>query len=175
MAKIGANQPRAGRGRFVRTPETAERDAKACALRAEGLTYDAVAKQMGYADPATARNAVQRALMAIVEPSAARLRTLELARLDLLLGKAWSVLKAEHIVVSQGRVMGDPRTGEPMVDHGPVLQAIATVLKIMERRAKLMGLDAPVKVEAITVDQIDAEVARLAAEMGMVDERPQVP
>ncbi len=35
-----------------------------------------------------------------------------------------------------------------LTDDGPALDAIRTLLRIAERRSKLLGLDAPVKVEA---------------------------
>jgi hypothetical protein len=168
------NQPRGGKGRFTRSPDTAERDAAACKLRSTGANYDQIAEQLGFTDRSSARRAVERALVAIVAEPAAQLRTLILGRLDLLLGEAWKVLLAEHIVVSQGRVIHDPTTGAPMRDHGPVLNAIDRVLRIEDRRCKLLGLDAPVKVEAITVDQVEAEIARLAVELGMNDNRPRV-
>lgn len=170
----GPRRPRGGKGRFVRSVDTAERDARACRLRSEGRSYAEIARELGFSEPTVARRAVERALVAVVAEPAGQLRTLELARLDLLLGKAWAVLQAEHIAVSQGRVIIDPRNGEPMTDHGPVLAAIDRVLRIMERRSKLLGLDAPIKVETITVDQIEAEIGRLAAELGMADTRPFV-
>jgi hypothetical protein len=165
---------RSSAGTFVKNIETAERDAKACRMRSEGRNYDEVATALGFTDRSTARRAVERGLLAVVAEPAAHLRTLELARLDILLSKAWEVLQAEHIVVSQGRVMEHPVTGEPMVDHQPVLHAIDRVLRISERRCKLLGLDAPVRIETISVDQIEAEITRLAAELGMND-RPRIP
>lgn len=171
----GPRRVRGGKGRFIRSIDTAERDAQACRLRSEGRNYDEIARDLGFSDRSLARRAVERALMAVIAEPAAQLRTLELARLDLLLGKAWGVLQAEHIVVSQGRVMAHPDTGEPMRDHTPVLHAIDRVLRISERRCKLLGLDAPVRVEAITVDMVEAEIVRLAAELGMSDARPVLP
>ncbi|GAA2395473.1 hypothetical protein GCM10010404_61300 [Nonomuraea africana] len=63
------------------------------------------------------------------------------------------------MTVSQGRVvrLGQPfidddgnaavddGRGEPLEDDAPVLAAIDRMLKIQERRAKLLGLDIPVK------------------------------
>ena len=40
--------------------------------------------------------------------------------------------------------------GETLIDDGPTLNAIATLLKVSERLSKLLGLDAPAKVEADT-------------------------
>ncbi len=97
---------------------------------------------------------------------------------------AWKVLKARHLIVSHGRVVrrrvldsdglfivvgGDDDNPvyaeEGLVDHKPVLEAIQTVVKIMERRSKLWGLDAPKRYETLTVDRIDAQIAELEAEL----------
>ena len=50
------------------------------------------------------------------------------------------------------------------------LFAIDRVLAIMDRRAKLMGLDAPIKTEVITLDYIQQEIARLEATLGEIDD-----
>jgi hypothetical protein len=158
---------RSGKGRFLRTVDTAERDANAARLRAQGLEFHEIAAQLGYQDPSGAYKAVERALLATVQEPAAQVRAMEIARLNILLRKAWDVLCAKHIVVSQGRVVCDPDTDEPLIDHGPILAAIDRVLKISDHRAKLLGLYAPVKVEAITVDMIEAEMVRLSGELGL--------
>lgn len=158
---------RDGRGRYIRTADSAERDAEACRLRTLGHTYDQIAAEVGFADRSKARQAVERGLTAIVAEPASELRVLELARLDELWRRAWAILEREHQVVQLGKVVRD-RDGQAVVDHGPTLQAIDRLLKIQERRAKLLGLDAPTRVEAITVDEIDAEIARLATELGSV-------
>lgn len=165
-----AKPGRSGRGRFVRTIDTAERDAEACRLRNLGHSHDEIATALGFADRAGAYKAIERALRLTVQEPAAQQRAIQLARLDLLFREAWAVMKAEHVAVNNGRVIMDPNDPtKALVDHGPVLSAIDRLLKIEERRAKLLGLDAPLKVEAITVDQIEAEIARLAAEFDMAD------
>lgn len=46
--------------------------------------------------------------------------------------------------------------------------AVETLLKIMDRRAKLLGLDAPARarIEVVTEDLIDAEIRRLRDQLG---------
>ncbi|MGA4988618.1 hypothetical protein [Nonomuraea bangladeshensis] len=70
-------------------------------------------------------------------------RAEQLERLDALLVKANEVLERHHITVSNGRVV--TLDGKPLQDVGPLLDAIKTVLDIEIRRAKLLGLDTPVK------------------------------
>lgn len=134
-----ATDTRDGNGRFTRTPATAEREAAAMRLRARGASYAAIADQLGYCDRSAARKAVQRGLNATVAEPAAELRDLELARLDDLHATAWKVMRAPHVLVSGGQVV--EREGEPLRDDMPVLRAIDTILRIMVRRARLLGLD----------------------------------
>lgn len=138
------SQPRGPNGKWIYTPESAERDAEAARLRGRGLSYRAIAAELGV-DVHTAHDAVDRALRAIVQEPAEQVRKLELDRLDRLYEAAISVLEREHVTVSQGKIIykGDA----PLLDDGPVLQAIDRLLRIQERRAKLLGLDAATKTE----------------------------
>lgn len=157
-------QPRSGRGRFVKSLETAKRDAEAAQLRASGKTYDQIADALGFSDRSLARRAVERALAATVREPADELRQLELIRLDALWVEAVKVMTTEHITVNNGRVI--VVDGVPLKDDGPTLSAIDRLLKIMERRAKLIGLDSPAKVEVMTIDALDREIEKLTAELG---------
>jgi hypothetical protein len=169
-ADNSSTPPRAGRGRFVRT--ASERHAEAVRLRSEGHTYDEIARQLGYRDKATAYNAVQRTLTRAVREPADEVRQIELVRLDSLWMHAMKVLASPHVTVSNGRVvMVEDRAGQahPVPDDAPVLQAIDRLLRIMERRAKLLGLDAPAKVEVMSLDRIDQAIAELERELGAAE------
>lgn len=147
---------------------TAERRAKALTLRVSGLTYEQIADQLGYAGRAAAYVDIERALTQRKrdQQAAADLAApLELERLDTMERAAWAVLRRQHTLVSQGRVIKDD-AGRPMQDDGPTLDAIDRLLKIQVRRAKLLGLDMPAKVEVLTLDLIDAEIEKLNAELG---------
>src|SRR5690348_7507931 len=89
-------RPRGGRGRFIRTSDTAERDADACRMRNVGHSYDEIAAALGFGDRGAARKAVERAMQLTVQEPAAEQRAMQLAKLDLLLRKAWEVLCARH-------------------------------------------------------------------------------
>jgi len=113
------------------TPRTlAERDkaAQALALRKTGATYEQIAAHLGYSNRQSANRAVLRLLAAHEAENVADLRTLENMRLDDLLFAVYKAAKS-----------GD-------------LGAIDRALRIMERRAKLLGLDAPVKQEISGTD-----------------------
>lgn len=110
---------------------------------------------------------VQRALDRLVREPAEQVRQLELGRLDQLWVEATKILRRQHVVISAGKVVVHPDTGVPLEDPMPILRAIDTLLKIQERRARLLGLDAPAQrtVHVLSEDAIDQEIARLEAEL----------
>ena len=117
-----------------------DRHLQALELRKAGCTYQQIAEQLGYANAKGAHKAVASALKATLREPADALRELELARLDTMLLALWRKVQA-----------GD--------EH-----AIDRALKISERRARLLGLDAPA--EPLTLELIEREIARLEAELG---------
>jgi hypothetical protein len=157
--------------RRSRTVDQIERDAVAVEHRRRGLTYRQIAVTMGWKNQASAYEAVQRGLRDAIAEPADEVRQLELDRLDEYQRHALKVLATPHWHVSQGVVVVHPATEEPLTDDAPVLAALDRLLKISERRAKLLGLDAPVrsKVEVITEDAVDAEIKRLAEEVAEHD------
>jgi len=96
-----------------------ERWLAALELRKKGLTFEAIAEETGYGSPASAYKAVMKALKETFREPAQELRDLEAARLDGMQEKL------------SGNV-GPGKDGVAVVDR---------VLRIMERRAKLLGLD----------------------------------
>jgi len=90
-------------------------------LRKAGLSYSEIAARTNYKTAQTAWRAVESALNRTIREPAEDVRTLELERLDRLQLGAWPDASRGH------------------------LGAIDRVLRIMERRAKLLGLDAPDK------------------------------
>lgn len=161
---------RGGRGRFERNPDTAIRDAEAARLRVRGLTYRQIADELGMAGPGKAHEAVQRVLKETVQEAADDLRLVELERLDQMYQAALKVLETEHYAVSHGKVIYLEEGGPPLADDGPILAAMDRLLKIQERRAKLLGLDAPTKANVTVSDAITSEIEQLAAQLGMTDD-----
>lgn len=95
-----------------------------------------------------------------------------LPRLDALEQAALKVLERHHITVNNGHVI--VVDGEPLLDDGPVLQAIDRLVKVEGERQKntaalrqLFGLDAPTRVEATVTETTQQDVAlqELVAEM----------
>lgn len=143
-----------GRGRVERADVTQRRTA-ALRLRIEGVSVDDIRDQLGYSSSARVSEDITRALAQRTEQQAVmadQLRQLELDRLDALYLAVWAVLLRKHPYVSGGKVVEitNEVTGEKaqLMDDGPTLAAVDRLVRIGESRRKLLGLDAPVRVEA---------------------------
>jgi len=119
-------------------------------MRTCGAPYRRIAEELGYADEAGAHRAVAKVLKETVQEAGDELRKVEVERLDALLAVAWEVMTREHVAVSSGKIVtvtDAEGTETPLRDDGPTLAALDRVLKIADRRAALLGLDAPKKIE----------------------------
>jgi hypothetical protein len=165
-------QGRLRNGQFAPDPTTPERAVEAMRLRTRGMSYREIAQEMGFNNESAVRDLVSRALLATLSEPADDLRQLELQRLDFMWAAVLKVLERHHVTVSNGKViyLGDT----PLHDDAPILAAVDRLVKIQDRRAKLLGLDAPQRVEVLTIDAIDAELARLTQQLGGT-EVPQTP
>ena len=123
----------AGRNSNSKEYDRAERKRNALELRLAGASYRDIAQALDVS-PATAMQDCKEALADIPMQQADEMRTVELSRLDRLQRAVWP--KA---------VKGD-------------LQAVDRAIKIIDRRAKLFGLDAPQQVQ-ITANDIDLDAA----------------
>lgn len=101
-----------------------QRQAKAIQLRVAGASLAVVAKECGYADPSGAHQAIVAGLREILpDQDRSDARRLELAKLDRLEMAAWPLA-----------LRGDDR-------------AAATILRCVQTRAKLLGLEAPAQID----------------------------
>lgn len=152
-----------------RSPATAEKDLRVLELRRRGLSYPQIAAEMG-CSLSSAYDSVQRALADTAREATQEVRLIEAQRLDDLTRTLNRVLVTRHYVVTQsGKLAVHPETGQPLIDDGPVMQAVGGLVRISERRAKLLGLDAPVKHEVRNIDAVDARLLDLADEMALGD------
>jgi hypothetical protein len=151
-------------GRFMRTLEGAERDAEACRLKSRGRTYQQISDELGYGSKQAAHRAVKKALASIPSLNAEELRRIQLEQLDYMTDRVLAVMERDHLVVSQGGKIVMGLDGKPLIDDAPVLRASYQLGLIQQRRAKLQGLDAPIKHE-VTLDYLDAQIAETTAEL----------
>lgn len=99
-----------------RRATAAEKAKQALELRRAGWSYDDIAEEVGYANRSVAYKAVKRSIAAITREPAAELLELELARLDDMFSGLYE----------------SARNGDNF--------SVDRALKIMEQRAKLLGL-----------------------------------
>ena len=129
----------------IKTPEPAQLDRELAVveLRREGKTWQQIADAVQYATPMGAWKAYQRACQRTLQEPTDEARRIELDRLDALQRTYW----------------------EPAVEGN--LRAADFVLRVIDRRARILGIDAPQKIQAEVVNyegvgSIDAEVDRIA-------------
>jgi len=175
------------RGQYRRSLKTAERDAKAAGLRGEGWSLQRIADELGYPSRGAVHEGIDRAFKNIPTEDVAAAKRLDLERIDRLIEQAWLIVERRHLMVSHGRVVtrqvgferdaygeivydaaGKPvKVLEEVTDPAPVLAAIDRIRALLERRAKMLGYDEPTRarIEVITQDVIEAEIARLEAQL----------
>lgn len=124
------------------------RQESAIALRIEGAPYTDIAKTLGYASANHARQAVERGLASTVSgEDREQMRFIEARRLERILRGLW----------------GKATNGE----HAEHLAAARTALGVIDRHARLYGLDAPQEMVVYnpTGTELNAWVQNLAAQV----------
>jgi hypothetical protein len=106
----------------TRDVNAAQRATLALQLRTQGQTYEQIAQTCGYASRGACHDAIQRELSRVVVENVDELRREQLVALDRLQDMCWGLAKDPE---NKGRLF-----------------AVDRILQILERRAKLMGLDA---------------------------------
>jgi hypothetical protein len=125
--------------------EGAEKRKRALQLRIAGFSCAQIGEELGV-NASTVHYYIQKAVKEIPKEEADEWRAIEMGRLDRMQTKAEEVLRKNHVYVSnRGEVVYDGKA--KVIDDGPILQAINTVLGIMKRRAQMLGLDSPTKIE----------------------------
>lgn len=140
-----------------------EVDNEAARLKALGWTPEDIAEHLNIT-PRAAINAIKRGLAVIYRLAGSEQRILELISYDELESACWRQLEEGSVLVQHGKVIRDD-SGTPLPDKRFTLEVFDRILKIKGDRRKLMGLDAPVRAEVITIDSVSAEIEKLEAEI----------
>jgi hypothetical protein len=130
-------------------PEMTARAAAAVELRLRGHTYQHIADALGWKRHTSPRAVVQRALRNMLQEPCDELRQVEAWRLDRLASHLWPTdadlepaTPCESIQDEEERINDQDRRESARVKR--LNSKIDRLLKIMERRARLMGIDVPV-------------------------------
>jgi hypothetical protein len=155
---------------FKPRADVAARRAEVLRLRIACKPYAEIAAQLGI-KPSTARADYRIGLenYAAEQRASAHLNVdRELAKLDQMEAAVTKVLEAKHYTVSNGTLICHGNA--PLEDDAHVLAAVDRLVKIAQRRARLLGLDAPVEIRVS--DAVDAEIAALAAQIAQLPPPP---
>lgn len=106
------------------TPAVLEKEIQIIELRRAGVTWEKIAREVGFKNASGAYKMYQRAAERMARPHLEEYRDMQLDRLERM-----------HMAVWPRAKDGD-------------LRAIETALRIGDREAKLLGLDAPTKIQA---------------------------
>lgn len=150
--------PAKGKGQKTYTVAKTENEVRALELRKCGLSYPAIAEEMGVCT-ATAFKAVRRGLQRLIDEckqSASELLQLELERLDRL-----------EAALRAGIEQGEP-------------QSIEAARRIIDQRCKLLGLNPPTKIAPTDPEGVnpyqgvsDAQLMALFQQMAQSWESPR--
>lgn len=135
--------------------DASQRAREALELRRRGKQWAEIAVELGYADRASAYNAAKRLLDRTEFESVEEYRAIEADRLD----EAHRT-QLEHL--TKVKLTGAPE------DVSAVAKAVSAIVKVSDRRSKLLGLDAPTRVDvAHSGEDFAATAARLMKEIGL--------
>lgn len=158
--------------------EVAQRHAKWLELRLSGKSYRAIAELEGVEDSTVHEAVTRRLRQTVAEPSEA-LRVLELQRLDALLESVWDTATGSLVAKLEERAESLASEAKPPNSeaiHAIIdavvraqLQATEQARKVLADRRRMLGLDAPMKVDiqsAPTVEVTLEELRKLLNTMG---------
>jgi hypothetical protein len=114
---------------LAKSERIAARDRVAVRLKLSGATYADIADHLGFKATSSAYEAVQRELRRTRQEPADELRQIELLRLDRVQMSLWAVLTQSN------------------VDFDTLQRATLRFIQLSKRRAELLGLDAPKRVD----------------------------
>lgn len=135
-------------------PDRTARGNAAVAMRIAGATYTDIARTLEYTSPTHARQAVERSLAASAgEEGRDQMRFLEARRLERILRGLWPKATSDKIIGKNGQEFDNP-------DH---LAYARTAIAVIDRHARLYGLDAPQ--EMIVYNPSGAELEAWVANM----------
>jgi hypothetical protein len=126
------------------------RENRAILLYSSGMTFDEVAKEIGYANASSAHKAVMRGLKKRAEET--------FQARDEMIAKQLEVIR----VCIRGQMPGAAKG---------VHRSVEMIVRALDHEAKLLGLYAPVKVDAKITDALNAEIEDLVEVMAQLDQQ----
>lgn len=172
--------------------EARQRRAEVLHKHLDGMPFVEIARQMGISKQRVSKM-WQDALKDIEAPAVEEMRRRENLRYDRMEMVLLEILRRRHVVISQGKIVGryagvarDPDTnevirtedGKPVLvwdevgDDDPAIRTCAQLIKLWERRAKLNGLDMPVRIKIEDESKLDEEIEGLLSDINQAQIGP---
>jgi hypothetical protein len=145
----------------------------AAEMRSRSMTYAQIGEAMGVTASA-AYVMVQRAFASLPSENIVEAKANELAKLDRIEARLLDTMERGHVAINaQGVVVYND---EPITDDDVGIRAAHALLRLQERRAKLLGLDAPGKqiTMVVTQEAVDAEIQQLESRVSSMQDDPDV-
>lgn len=141
-------------------PQRAARDAKVVELRLHGYGFREIGEIVGISTQ-RAQQILAEFHAKITDEDTGTRRRQEIFEIDAEEERVREILRKPHFKVSaSGKIIYDPETKQPLVDASAYYQGVATLVRLKELRAKLMGLAMPTQVEMkVTADVLNPQVA----------------
>jgi hypothetical protein len=153
-----------------RTLAAMDRDAAALALYCQGKTYRQISQELGWKSVKSSYEGVKRALadrqrdkLEQVDHFAAAVERIQTA-----LQRCQEIIDGRHFLAAPGgKLVMDPRTGEPCLDSAPKQRAITEMRHLNDQLIMLMDLKPATKqrVEIVPQSVVDKEIEQLSKEM----------
>jgi hypothetical protein len=138
---------------------------EAVRLKAIGWDVPEITDELGYPSEEVCLRGMRSAMAETVRFARDEARFLELCGLDEVELRLWKMLEDCPPLVQQGKVVID-RNGREVPDKRFTLEVFDRIKDVKAQRCKLLGLNAPTRSEVITLDGVEAEIARLERELG---------
>jgi hypothetical protein len=138
--------------------DRAERDGRACRLRAQGRDWQEIAGECGYSSREAAQAAVRRALVETLRAPADELRAEQVVLHREAIRKCWDIISdPQPLLDRSGRPVtleGDDGVEYAVADQGIQVQALTALQRFSESLRKMLGLDAPQRSVRVTLAEL---------------------
>lgn len=158
-----------------RTLEQMDKDARALALYCQGMNYTEIAREIGWKTRAVALQAVRRAIADRQKDAFGQADefTAAVTRIQAGIRRCQEIIDTPHFLATPGGKIATVWDVEleqdvPVLDDGPKQRAITEMRHLNDQLITLMDLKPASKqrVEVVTQDVVNDEIARLAKEVG---------
>jgi hypothetical protein len=181
MPVTGTRRNPGGRRRSV---ETMRKDAEALRLHCQGMGYQQIADELHWRSKASAFKAVKNALADLQRDKLEQVDhfTAAVERIQKGLRECQEIIDTPHYLAGRdGKIVTmwneKAKAEVPVLDSGPKQRAVTEMRHLNDQLIMLMDLRPAAKsrVEVVTEDVVDAEIAKLAEELAVAGKDTPVP